>query len=711
MTITTSTTTIRAGLVGAGYIARWHAGALRALPGVELTAVCDVSQAAVSELAGELGVQPFTSLEALIEAKACDVVHILTPPQTHADLAVQSLAAGLHVVVEKPFARTRAECERINEAARAAGRIAAVGHNFLGLPSYGRLKEAVTTGALGRVSSAQFNWNFPLEPMRSGPFSLWMLRSPSNLLLELAPHLFAFAVDLFGPPGDITLSVGKPIGIPGSGTNYQSWRILARAGQVDLGFQLSLVETMADRTVEVHGSTGIGRFDFGNDTFLIEAGNARDIVIGPLASQLALSRQHLREGLVNVTRQAASLNTRSPYALSFAGALRQIYGAIGGKSQLDPRYSGRSAAAVIGAIEETLRALPPAPEPPSPALPAPATIRRDPSARPLAVVIGGTGFIGRHLTRVLAIGGRDVRVLSRGRSSIFSDLADRVEVVGVSLRDSKALEIAMRGAEAVFHLARSTDTSWEGCLKNDVEPTVAIAEAALAAGVKRFIYTGTIASYDMSRSGSVITEATPFGPMQDRNLYARSKAECEYRLVQLAAARDLPLVIGRPGIVVGHGGPLQHWGIGRWHDAGAVRIWGDGRNILPFVLVDDVCDALIKMVETDGIAGQSFNLVGEPMLSARDYFAAIHEQLGARIEARPSALAGLYAADAAKYVLKRHVLRKPGAARMSLRDWRSRAHLARFDISHTKSVLGWTPEANREAFIRRAITQANLFGF
>jgi hypothetical protein len=63
-----------------------------------------------------------------------------------------------------------------------------------------------------------------------------------------------------------------------------------------------------------------------------------------------------------------------------------------------------------------------------------------------------------------------------------------------------------------------------------------------------------------------------------------------------------------------------------------------------------------------------------------------------------------------KYILKRHALRRKGAVRPSLADWKSRAHFARFDNSRTKTVLGWTPEADRKAFISRGIVQANLFG-
>ena len=185
-----------------------------------------------------------------------------------------------------------------------------------------------------------------------------------------------------------------------------------------------------------------------------------------------------------------------------------------------------------------------------------------------------------------------------------------------------------------------------GGAKNDVGTATRIGEAALEAGVRRLIYTGTIASYDMSDPRAVITEETGFGEIETRNLYARSKAECERQPDGDAPRqRGLPLVIARPGIVVGGDGPLQHWGIGRWHGPGAVKLWGDGRNILPFVLVDDLCAALIAMMTRDGVEGQSFNLTGAPMLTGRDYFDAIHARLGARLRVTSGNLTAMWMAD------------------------------------------------------------------
>lgn len=696
----------RVGLVGAGYIASWHADALALVPGTTLAAVCDPTLTAARALAEPRGATAHASLEAMLAAERLDAVHILTPPHLHKTLAVESLAAGVHVLVEKPFALTRADSDAVVEAAAAAGRTVAVNHNFLGLPGYERLKRAIAGGEIGRIDSAEINWRFPLAPLRSGPFGLWMLRRPENLLLELGPHLYAFAIDLFGSLDDIDVRVGKPIDIPGGTTHWQSWRIWARGGCcADVSLTLSLVEGIDDRSLTVRGVSGAGRLDFGNDTLVIDRQNAADIIVNPLRHEVSQAGQHLREGLGNAARQLASLNRKSPYALGFQNTIAAFYGAIRDGLPIDPRFSGAAAAEVIGAIETTTARLPAAPARAAAPVAAPVPTHD-------ILVIGGTGFIGRALTRALVAAGRGVRVLSRGAANPFSDLGPAVEIVPVSLRDRDGLARAMAGVDTVYHLARAEEASWEGYLENDVAVTETIAEAALAARVRRFVYTGTIASYDASRQGPPITEATSFGDdMEHRNLYARSKALCEERLTELHRTRGLPLVIARPGIVVGPGGPLQHWGIGRWHGAGAVRIWGDGRNILPFVLVEDVADGLVRILDAEGVEGRSFNLVGEPLMSARDYFDAIRARTNTGIRVVPGSLTAFYAADLVKYALKRHVLRRRDIIRPSLTDWKSRAHLTPFRNDQAKQLLGWRPEADPTRFASRALDHDTLFGF
>ena len=694
---------IRIGLVGAGYIAGWHGSAIRALPGLRLTAVCDTAIGTAQALAAAFQVPSFGSVDDLIAAGLCDAVHILTPPPSHQPLALQCFGAGLHCFVEKPVALSASSLGLMTKAAETAGKSLGVSHNFLAMSGYRRLKTLVSKGELGRVSALQVNWCLPLAPLRSGPFGLWLLREPRNLLLELGPHLYAFVVDLFGPINVQHLALSRSVELPGGGKRHQGWRILARAGGgaggVEVTLNISLVETTEDRSLVVRGSAGITRFDFGADSLIITRDNTADLVLNPLAKEFSLGWQHLREGVVNGARQALSLNQKSPYAVSFQGAIAGFYDGIRNGTP-DPRFSAASALTVMQAIDDTLGFLPASPSP----------IIADFAPCPKIMVIGGTGFIGRALTRALVAQGHDVRVVSRGRTGPFDDIANHVETIAVDLTDAAALQAAMVGIDVVFNLAKAMETTWDAALSNEVGTTLRIAEAAIAAGVKRLIYTGTIASYDMSDPAAKITEETSFGDMTARNLYARSKAVSEAGLLALHRDKGLPLVIARPGIVLGTGGPLQHWGIGRWHGAGAVRLWGNGRNILPFVLVDDVADGLIRMMDAPDIHGQSFNLTGDPMLTGRDYFDAIHTRLGARTRVSSGSLQGMWLADAVKYRLKRHVLHRADAAHPSLADWKSRGHLAQFDNSGAKTVLGWTPEADRIAFLDRAIT-AGLFGF
>lgn len=695
----TATPEYRVGIVGAGYIASWHADAIRATPGLRLAAVCDPATEAAAGLAASYGIAAFDDLQVMIDAGVCDAVHILTPPHLHRDLALQCLRAGLHVLVEKPAALSVAELREMAEGAAQAGKVLGVCHNFLALPSFRRLQALRDNGGLGLVSGVQVNWSLPLPPLRSGPYGIWLMRDTRNLLLELGPHPFSLATELLGPIKVDHVALGQWIDIPGGGRRPQSWRILARAGDVDLTIALSLVETFDDRSVTVRGSSGMARLDYAADTLVVSRDNTSELVLNPLRKELAQAGQHLREGVVNALRQAGSLNQKSPYGLSFRGTVAGFYGGIR-KNSPDPRFTPEKAMLAMQGIEDALAALLPLPT--APAVPAG-------QPAPRVMVIGGTGFIGRNLTRRLVEKGHDVRVLSRGRSGPFADIADRVELVGASLQDEEGLARAMQGIDCVFNLARSHDHSWESALKNDVGTALRIARAAQAAGVGRLVYTGTIASYDMSDPAQVITEDTPFGDLERRNLYARSKAECERQLLAHRVQGGVPLVIARPGIVVGDGGPLQHWGIGRWHGAGAVRLWGSGRNILPFVLADDTSDGLIAMMERPEAVDQSFNLTGQPLLTGRDYFDAIHRRLGAKLRVTSSNLTLLWAADQVKQGLKRHALRRKDAQGPILADWKSRGHLSRFDNARARNLLGWQPEADRENFLRRAIDEAHLF--
>lgn len=323
--------------------------------------------------------------------------------------------------------------------------------------------------------------------------------------------------------------------------------------------------------------------------------------------------------------------------------------------------------------------------------------------------MGGTGFIGKEVVRQLTEAGQSVRLLVRNAASVSQQLRETgIECQAGDLMNRDDLLRAMQGVECVFHLARANVKSLADYDVFEIGATRQVAECAMQAGVKRLIYTGTIDSYYAGRGAGTIREETPLDPgIKRRNLYARAKAASEELLMRMHREQGLPVVIFRPGIVIGRGGSPFHWGVGMWwHDA-VCQIWGEGTNKLPLVLVDDVAGGLIAALERPGLEGRSFNLVADPCLSAQEYLDELDRCGGMRIDRRATPILRFYLIDLMKWAVKMAV-RHPERRLPSYRDWESRTQQAFFDCTAAKTELGWRPVSDREELVQRGIEEALL---
>jgi predicted dehydrogenase len=150
MTTSPSLSSLRAGVIGTGFIGPVHVEALRRL-GVQVTALCDVPkrvQAAAERLAIP---QTFGDYRELLRSPEVDVVHITAPNRYHAGMSLAALKAGKHVVCEKPLAMNTRETAAIVKAARRAGTVFAVNYNVRFYPAVLQLRHAVANGDLGDI--------------------------------------------------------------------------------------------------------------------------------------------------------------------------------------------------------------------------------------------------------------------------------------------------------------------------------------------------------------------------------------------------------------------------------------------------------------------------------------------------------------------------------------------------------------------------------
>nr|WP_329690918.1 NAD-dependent epimerase/dehydratase family protein [Caldimonas sp.] len=697
---------IKAGLLGAGYILEAHARALKALNDVDLHAVCDLSQGRARQAAASHGIaNVYTSLAELVGSD-CDVVHVLLPPFLHEDAARQLLDAGKNVFIEKPMGLGSSRCLALAELAKGKGLKLGVNHNFLFLPAYERLRKDLADGTLGSLDHVTVNWLYTLGLIQSGPYDNWMVGSEGNLLFELGSHVAAFALDLLGGIDELKGLASHPIELPGEQRVFRHWNAVGARGRSSLSLNLSVAPGQSDRSLHVRGSAAVAHLDFERNLYWREEARSNSAMFDPLHTARASARQVAAEGWRNVRGYLGATLARQPHDSAFQTSMSRSIAAFyaGLSSRLDTRLEGRFGAAVVALCERI--AIESGAQPASP----PRPIRtRDlaPVAPPTALVVGGTGFIGTRLVKALADRGVGVRVLSRGLASARVALSGLpAEVVSGSHDDPAVLARALEGIEVVYHLAKATGKRWQDYVVGDVEPTRVLAEASLAHGVRRFIYTGTIDSYDSASASAVIDGDTPLdAQIERRNLYARSKAACEALLQKMQRERGLPLVIFRPGIVIGPGSPPAHWGVGMFHSDTRAEYWGDGTTKLPLVLVDDVAEALALAMTTPGIEGQTFLLTDEPVLSAREYVAEYSAASRARIDASPTPIWRFFALDVAKEAVK-HLIRHPNRRVPSYRDWDCRSHRARYDSSKTRQALGWQPAGSREAIVANGIVAA-----
>jgi nucleoside-diphosphate-sugar epimerase len=320
---------------------------------------------------------------------------------------------------------------------------------------------------------------------------------------------------------------------------------------------------------------------------------------------------------------------------------------------------------------------------------------------PDAVVFGGAGFLGRPLVRRLAAQGLRVRVVSRRATSAFEDLPTVTCRQG-DVSDARDVDDAVLGAGFVFLMTTGGGDRWADFERDVVRGASNVARASSGAGVRRVVYTSSIAALYLG-GRRVIDESTGPDPHAGgRCFYTRAKIAAEGVLHAAHRERKLPVVVCRPGLVMGQEGVLQHAGVGYWASETCCIGWGPGDAPLPFVLVDDVAEALCRAMSTPDIEGCDFNLVAAPPITAAGYVQLLAElsRRPFRFYARP--VGWLHAIDAAKWAIK-VAARKPENAYPSLRELKSRTARAQIDCSRARSVLGWSPATDLDLFLRRAV--------
>ena len=748
-------------LIGAGNIAHTHAAALREIPGVALHGVFDVNTGSARRLAASHGgVAVFDSMDAALRSGGTSF-HVLTPPDLHMASALPFVRAGKTVFLEKPAGVSRLECDTLRDAAACSGATVGVNQNLVFNPAYLQLKEAVRSGRLGRARYLDYVYEVPLRQLAARQFGHWMFREPVNILLEQAVHPLSQIVDLAGRSKELQVLAETPVGIsPGVGLhNACQASLLCERMPAHLRFHVGANFTVCRMTVVCDDGVAVADM-FANQFHTLE----RTAYMEPLDAWLsarATSRQVRYQGfavLRDYVLAMSRLKPRSdPFYLGMKGSLQAFYADLqaGVRPRIDlafgahlvdlceaiagafkplavaatvpltlpraaARHNQRHAASVVApereaALEGALEGAPPhwADEAPEPVQTGAATEPLFPGGRPaapavaggpLVTVLGGTGFIGSHTVAALLQDGWRVRVMARSVNNLQPVFYQPgVERVRGDVKNRDDLERAIAGADAVVNLAHGGGgADFEAIRAAMVDSALQVADVCMAAGVQRLVHVGSIASLFLGQAGQAVRGDTPPDPQPDtRNDYARAKALADTALLDLHRRSGLPLVLLRPGLVVGEGTSPFHGGLGFFNNDQHCIGWNGGRNPLPWVLASDCASAISAALVAPAAVGKAYNLVGDVRLSAREYLEEVSRTLQRPLRFVPSSPTRLWLAEMGKWLVKRLTGRR--VSRPYKRDLLSRGLLAEFDCSDTKRDLAWQPVRDRAEFHRLAL--------
>jgi predicted dehydrogenase len=213
---------LRVGLIGCGFIGRFHSTAIRAIASrglldVEYVAVCDENAERARSFADVTGAEPLTDAAAVIDSPDIDAVYVCVPTAYHKDLVLRAAARGKHIFCEKPLATNLADVEEMVAAVEAAGVHAAVGLVLRHSPVLTVLRDLMEDPTLGRLMTVIFRDDqfFPITGQYASDWRKDVAVAGAGTLLEHSIHDIDVLHWFAGPVRSVHGTVGNFAGSHG----------------------------------------------------------------------------------------------------------------------------------------------------------------------------------------------------------------------------------------------------------------------------------------------------------------------------------------------------------------------------------------------------------------------------------------------------------------------------------------------------------------
>jgi nucleoside-diphosphate-sugar epimerase len=319
------------------------------------------------------------------------------------------------------------------------------------------------------------------------------------------------------------------------------------------------------------------------------------------------------------------------------------------------------------------------------------------SHKPLVLVTGAGGRLGRHLLKLLLNEKYRVRVLARAGAEI--SFPQGVEVFPGDITHIQTIRHAVEGVAMVFHLAALVDyaSSQEKLFDVNVEGTMNLLETCseAAPNLKRFVYCSSTSVMGKELAELPANEKTECIPTDD---YGLSKLMAEK--VVMEYSKKLPVVIIRPAVIYGEGFDEGYFPVLKLLKHHRMRIIDSGNNVIPFVHAKDVARALLLAAESKKAVGQTYIITGGEQMTQKEIFEIAAKELGVKAPHRN--IPRFFLELEAQLSSLRSFLggKKPS---FSMEDISVLSSHRVFDISKAKKELGYAPQVRLEEGIKEMV--------
>lgn len=666
---------LRVAVIGAGYVATHHLAALSRLHFVEVVGLCDSNRSAAEALAKRFKIVKVAATLADLADVEPNVVYVLTPPASHASLAIAAMDMGCHVLVEKPMADTAADCERMLAKSKATGLKLGVNHSDLFDPVLMRALDAAKNGDIGDVLSVDIVRNSEYPPYAGGPLP-GMVTQGSYPFRDLGVHGLYTIEAFLGPIAQVDVHYQSRGTDPNLG--FDEWQAQALSATGVGRLLLSWNARPMENRLIVRGTRGIIEIDRFTQVCHIHRVLPGPKFIGILLNAFFSAAKDVFRIPMNVLRFATGRLKPSPGiqrgAEAFARAVRDDesppFTAEDGlrlARLLDPLCMEPDRAR-LQQLEARYVELPPVD----------------------ALVTGAAGFLGRSVVAALRAQGKTVRVLVRRPVAAFrSD--DGIQSVIGDLGDPRMVDHAVAGASVVYHVGAAMRGGPRDFEAGTIWGTRNVLDACRKHATARLVYVSSMSVFDHAgrRNGEVLTEDYRFEPHpQLRGAYTQTKLTAEQMVSEAIEKDGLPAVILRPGQIFGPGAE-QVTPNGTIALAGRWIAIGDGSQPLPLVYRDDIVDALLLAAESPQALGRTFNLVDPDSVNRSEYLRRCKRRLGDKLKLMWMPQWVFMCLAIGVELLGKALKRDVPLTRYRVRSLRP---LTNFDTSAARDTLGWTPK-------------------